>query len=199
MTIAADLSEHAYRQAAMFLSSLDDDWARHIAATGPCRHAAKPAREPYEALVRAIAYQQLHAKAGDAILGRLLALYPGVDFPSPGQLLDTDETALRGCGFSATKLATIRGIAQASLDGVVPTRGKALGPFAWTKPHVTRGAHAREGARHAGRGPDRAARHPARRRAVDGGDAADLHAGALRHPARRRLRRARRLSAAQAS
>ncbi len=127
MTIAADLSEHAYRQAAMFLSSLDDDWARHIAATGPCRHAAKPAREPYEALVRAIAYQQLHAKAGDAILGRLLALYPGAAFPSPGQLLDTDEAALRGCGFSATKLATIRGIAQASLDGVVPTRGEALG------------------------------------------------------------------------
>ncbi len=126
MTIAADLSEHAYRQAAMFLSSLDDDWARHIAATGPCRHAAKPAREPYEALVRAIAYQQLHAKAGDAILGRLLALYPGAAFPSPGQLLDTDEAALRGCGFSATKLATIRGIAQASLDGVVPTRGEAL-------------------------------------------------------------------------
>ncbi|WP_425335506.1 hypothetical protein, partial [Ralstonia solanacearum] len=61
------------------------------------------------------------------------------------------------------------------------------------------GAHPRGGARHAGRGPDRAARHPARRRAVDGGDAADLHAGALRHPARRRLRRARRLSAAQAS
>ncbi len=126
MTIAADLSAHAYRQAAAFLSSLDDDWARHITATGPCRHAAKPAREPYEALVRAIAYQQLHAKAGDAILGRLLALYPGTDFPSPGQLLDTDETALRGCGFSATKLATIRGIAQASLDGVVPTRGEAL-------------------------------------------------------------------------
>ncbi|AXV76205.1 MULTISPECIES: DNA-3-methyladenine glycosylase family protein [Ralstonia solanacearum species complex] len=126
MTIAADLSEHTYRQATAFLSSLDDDWARHIAATGPCRHAAKPARAPYEALVRAIAYQQLHARAGDAILGRLLALYPGVDFPSPGQLLDTGEATLRGCGFSATKLATIRGLAQATLDGVVPTRDEAL-------------------------------------------------------------------------
>ncbi|KHK50712.1 DNA-3-methyladenine glycosylase [Ralstonia sp. A12] len=126
MTIAADLSDDAYTRAADFLSSLDDDWARHIAATGPCRHAAKPAREPYEALVRAIAYQQLHAKAGDAILGRFLALYPGTGFPSPAQVLATDEATQRDCGFSATKLATIRGIAQATLDGVVPTRDAAL-------------------------------------------------------------------------
>lgn len=124
--IATDLSERAYRQAADFLAALDDDWARHIAAIGPCRHAAKPAREPYEALVRAIAYQQLHAKAGDAILGRFLALYPGMSFPAPAQVLATDESALRGCGFSATKLATIRGIAQAALDGIVPTRDAAL-------------------------------------------------------------------------
>lgn len=124
--IAADLSERAYQQAADFLAALDDDWARHIAAVGPCRHAAKPAREPYEALVRAIAYQQLHAKAGDAILGRFLALYPGADFPAPAQVLATDESVLRNCGFSATKLATIRGIAQAALDGVVPTRENAL-------------------------------------------------------------------------
>lgn len=126
MTIAADLSEHAYQQAAAFLATLDEDWARHIAAIGPCGHAAKPAREPYEALMRAIAYQQLHAKAGDAILGRFLALYPDAEFPAPQQVLATEESALRGCGFSATKLATIRGIAQATVDGVVPTREQAL-------------------------------------------------------------------------
>nr|WP_311528063.1 DNA-3-methyladenine glycosylase [uncultured Ralstonia sp.] len=126
MTIAADLSERAYQQAATFLAMLDEDWARHIAAIGPCGHAAKPAREPYEALIRAIAYQQLHAKAGDAILGRFLALYPDAEFPAPQQVVATDESALRGCGFSATKLATIRGIAQAALDGVVPTREHAL-------------------------------------------------------------------------
>ncbi|WP_269759651.1 DNA-3-methyladenine glycosylase [Variovorax sp. E3] len=119
-SIAADLSPGAYQRATRFLSDLDEDWARHIAAIGPCRHEAKPAREPYEALVRAIAYQQLHAKAGDAILGRLLALYPGASFPAPGQLLASDAELQRACGFSATKLATIRGIAQATVDGVVP-------------------------------------------------------------------------------
>ncbi|MCY0856353.1 DNA-3-methyladenine glycosylase family protein [Cupriavidus sp. D39] len=124
--IATDLSPEAYSQAAEFLSGLDSDWARHVAATGPCRHAAKPAREPFEALVRAIAYQQLHAKAGDAILARLLALYPDVAFPAAQQLLATDPELQRACGFSATKLATLRGIAQATVDGIVPTRTEAL-------------------------------------------------------------------------
>jgi len=124
-TITADLSPSAFRRAAEFLSGLDEDWASHIAAVGQCRHEAKPAREPYEALVPAIAYQQLHAKAGDAILGRLLALYPGMAFPSPEQLLATDPESQRACGFSAAKLATIRGIAQARVEGIVPSLEEA--------------------------------------------------------------------------
>ncbi len=125
--IAADLSPRAYQRAAKFLSELDEDWAHHIATIGPCRHEPKPAREPYEALVRAIAYQQLHAKAGDAILGRLLALYPDAVFPAPEQLLATDPQAQRACGFSAAKLATIRDIAQATVEGVVPGLEEAQG------------------------------------------------------------------------
>ena len=123
--VAVDMSPCAYRQATEFLSSLDAHWARHIALVGPCRHQAKSAREPYEALVRAIAYQQLHPKAGDAILGRLLALYPDVSFPSAKQLQATDPAIQRACGFSATKLVTIRSIAQAAMDGVVPSLDEA--------------------------------------------------------------------------
>lgn len=73
-----------FLEARAFLAGLDPDWARHVEAVGPCLHQAKPAREPCEALVRAIAYQQLHARAGDAILGRFLGLY-GQTFPSPGR------------------------------------------------------------------------------------------------------------------
>jgi DNA-3-methyladenine glycosylase II len=113
--------------AAEFLSGLDADWARHIAATGPCGHRPKPAREPYEALVRAVAYQQLHTKAGDTILARFLALYPGAPFPSPQGLLDTDPALQRQCGFSARKLETLRGIASATLEGVVPSLAEARG------------------------------------------------------------------------
>jgi DNA-3-methyladenine glycosylase II len=115
-----------YPLASAFLASLDEDWARHIAAIGPCLHRPKPARDPYEALVRAIAYQQLHARAGDAILGRLLGLFPEQDFPRAEQILATDFDVLRTCGFSASKIATIQGIAQASLNGVVPDYPTAL-------------------------------------------------------------------------
>lgn len=121
----ADLSPDAYHAATHYLASLDPDWARHIQATGPCLHRATPEREPYEALVRAIAYQQLHARAAEAILGRLLALFPGQPFPAPAQLLALSPEALRGCGFSASKLATLQGIAQASLQGIVPSRDEA--------------------------------------------------------------------------
>ena len=109
-----------YQAASEFLASIDEDWRRHISAIGPCLHQPYAARDPYEALVRSIAYQQLHARAGDAIVGRLLALFPLDTFPRPGQLLATEVEQLRGCGFSASKIATIQGIAQAALDGVVP-------------------------------------------------------------------------------
>ena len=119
-------SRATHAGASAFLASIDADWARLVAQVGPCGHESKPAREPYEALVRAVAYQQLHVKAGDAILARLLALHPRRAFPSPAQLLDADFDAMRACGFSARKVETIRGIAAATLDGVVPGLSTAL-------------------------------------------------------------------------
>jgi 3-methyladenine DNA glycosylase/8-oxoguanine DNA glycosylase len=65
--IVSELSKTALEQASQALARLDDDRARHIGSIGLCRLEPKPAREPYEALVRAVAYQQLHARAGDAI------------------------------------------------------------------------------------------------------------------------------------
>ena len=76
-----------YRLAASHLSLIDEDWSRLIKSVGPCMHQPEPAREPYEALVRAVAYQQLHAWAADAIIGRFLDLYPDGAFPHPTQLL----------------------------------------------------------------------------------------------------------------
>jgi len=114
-----------YHEASTFLANLDEDWQRHVESVGPCLLQPKPTREPYEALVRAIAYQQLHAKAGDAILGRLLALFAPAAFPDPRELLAIDGVLLRNCGFSASKIATLQGIAQATLDGVVPDYASA--------------------------------------------------------------------------
>ena len=116
---------HNYGPASAFLAAQDPQWAAHIQRIGPCLHAPKPTREPYEALVRAIAYQQLHARAGDAILGRLLALYPGQAFPSPAHIIATAAQDLRACGFSASKLATLQGLAAAALNGVIPSYEQA--------------------------------------------------------------------------
>jgi len=114
-----------YAAAARRLARVDDDWARLVRLVGPCTHEPKPAREPYEALVRAVSYQQLHVKAGDAIVARLLALFPGSPFPSPEALLATAPDVLRSCGFSWRKVETLRGIAAAALAGVVPSRAAA--------------------------------------------------------------------------
>jgi DNA-3-methyladenine glycosylase II len=82
-------------------------------------------REPYEALVRAIAHQQVHGRAAEAMLGRLLALVPGEAFPPPGAVLALPDGALRGCGFSGAKVAAILDIAAAAAAGRVPSRRAA--------------------------------------------------------------------------
>lgn len=115
-----------YDNSIAFLAKVDDDWARLIELVGPCRHDSKAAREPYEALVRAIAYQQLTARAGDAIIGRLKALFEDRDFPRPEELIAADFDAMRACGFSASKIATIKAIAEGALTGIVPSREDAV-------------------------------------------------------------------------
>lgn len=115
---------HDHQAATDFLANLDADWARLIITIGPCTFAAKQTREPYETLIRTLAYQQLHAKAGDAILSRLLAIYGNV-FPAPQQLLDTAFDRLRQCGFSARKIATMYAIATGALNGLIPSGQEA--------------------------------------------------------------------------
>jgi DNA-3-methyladenine glycosylase II len=95
-----------------------------IRQIGPC--TLRPVkREPYEALVRAIAHQQVHGRAAEAILGRFIALYPGHDFPPADQVLATPVDAMRACGLSGSKVAAIRDIAEKSVGGLVPTRRAA--------------------------------------------------------------------------
>jgi DNA-3-methyladenine glycosylase II len=96
-----------------------------ITRIGPPRLEIERRRSPYAALVSAIAHQQLHGRAALAILGRFAALYPDDDFPTPEQILATEETILRGCGFSGSKIACIRAIAAAAADGTIPTRRQA--------------------------------------------------------------------------
>ncbi|MDI3305845.1 MAG: DNA-3-methyladenine glycosylase [Acetobacteraceae bacterium] len=94
---------------------------RLIRDIGPC--TLQPVRrEPYEALVRAIAHQHVHGRAAEAILGRFLALFPGHPFPPPEQVLALPAETMRACGFSASKIAAIRDIAEKTVGGLVPSR-----------------------------------------------------------------------------
>ena len=111
--------------AAKHLTACDPDWGVLIELIGPRERAAPNEREPFHALVHAVAHQQLHRRAAQAIFTRFLALFPGGPFPSPASILAVDADTLRRCGFSLPKIATIRGIAQGALAGVVPTRREA--------------------------------------------------------------------------
>lgn len=97
---------------------------RLVKRIGPCTLIPQP-REPYEALVRAIAHQQVHGRAAEAMLTRLLALHPGEGFPPPAFLTALPLEALRGCGFSGSKCAAIHDIAHKSAAGLVPSLEEA--------------------------------------------------------------------------
>lgn len=109
------------------LRAADPDLALLIVRVGPCRLRVDRAREPFESLMRAVAHQQLHGRAAEAILGRTIALLAGEEggFPSPEALLRADPAALRACGFSMGKIAAIRAVAEATLTGLVPSRRRA--------------------------------------------------------------------------
>jgi DNA-3-methyladenine glycosylase II len=95
-----------------------------IRAAGAC--TLRPIkREPYEALVRAIAHQQVHGRAAEAILGRFIASFPGHPFPPAEAVLMAPPEQLRACGLSGSKVAAIRDIAEKAVGGLVPNRKAA--------------------------------------------------------------------------
>jgi DNA-3-methyladenine glycosylase II len=103
------------------LRATDPMLDRLITRVGPCRLAPDRKRTPYEALVRAVMFQQIHGKAANAILGRFVALVPEEPFPSPAAVLALPDEALRGVGLSRQKLGYIRDIAAHAHAGTIPT------------------------------------------------------------------------------
>ena len=77
-----------------------------------------PAEDEFQALLRAIVFQQLAGKAASAIHGRVVALFEGA--PSPAGLLALAPERLRGAGLSAAKQAAVIDLARKFIDGTVP-------------------------------------------------------------------------------
>lgn len=92
---------------------------------GPCALTVHNA-QPFEALAQSIVYQQLNGTAAATIFGRVLDIYAPKPFPSPHDLLATDDARLRAAGLSRAKMLAMKSLAQHALEGVVPTRAEAL-------------------------------------------------------------------------
>ncbi len=116
-------------RAARHLTEADPALGAWIARIGPLEPRPRDHDQPYEALLSAVAHQQLHGNAARAMLGRLQALIAGEHgnpaLPAPAALLALTDAQLRACGFSANKAAALRDIAANAAAGVIPSRAAA--------------------------------------------------------------------------
>jgi DNA-3-methyladenine glycosylase II len=107
----------AFVRAAEELAAREPVIARLLDAAGPPMVTA-PQRTPFEALARAICFQQLSGKAAATIYGRFEAAVGGA--VTPEAILSTPLEELRGAGLSAAKAASVIDLAEKVLDGTVP-------------------------------------------------------------------------------
>jgi len=103
------------------LHGVDPSLSRLIRAVGEFTLTPPKGQTPYEALMRAIVYQQLSGKAAATILGRVLALMPNGGSPArPEDLPALEDAQLRGAGLSQNKMLALRDLATKTMDGTVP-------------------------------------------------------------------------------
>jgi DNA-3-methyladenine glycosylase II len=118
------------------LCAVDPKLGKLIDRVGPYRVRISAKQSPFEALVEAIIYQQVHGKAAAAIHGRLLAGFSDLAHmadprepmhhrhPTPEELLDCPNEQLRAAGLSAAKALALRDLAAKTIDGTVPPLAK---------------------------------------------------------------------------
>ena len=109
-----------HEKAIQHLTAADPVLGRLIASVGRCRLRADRRQTPFEALVEAVAHQQLTGRAARTILNRVKSLHPQKPFPSPDDLLRTPEEHLRAAGLSRAKTMAVKDISAKTLGGVVP-------------------------------------------------------------------------------
>ncbi len=105
------------------LRKADKALAAVIDRAGKHHPTIEPMHSVFEALGRAIVYQQLSGRAAGAIHRKYAALFPD-HRPTPERLVKLPDAKVRAAGLSAAKLAAIRDLAKKSLDGEVPTLAK---------------------------------------------------------------------------
>jgi DNA-3-methyladenine glycosylase II len=107
----------SFPAAARALAEREPVIARLLGAVGP-PDVRPPQRTPFEALARAICFQQLSGKAAGTIYGRFEQVVGGSI--TPEAVLGTPIETLRSAGLSAAKAASVTDLAAKVLDGSVP-------------------------------------------------------------------------------
>jgi DNA-3-methyladenine glycosylase II len=108
------------RAAPIHLRRADPVLARIIGEVGPLRISLR--RERFQALVRAILFQQLAGHAAQSIYERFVGLFPAGRFPSPRQVLDMPPERLLAAGLSRAKAAYVRDLAEHVARGALDFR-----------------------------------------------------------------------------
>jgi 3-methyladenine DNA glycosylase/8-oxoguanine DNA glycosylase len=107
------------------LSRTDQRLARLIAQVGSFHFKLDECDSVYESLLEAIMHQSIAGKAAQAIWARIKAFGSNGQCPTPAELLRVSEEDLRKAGLSRAKVASVRDLAQKTIDGVVPTLAEA--------------------------------------------------------------------------
>jgi DNA-3-methyladenine glycosylase II len=105
------------------LADADPKLKKLMDRAGPFTLRVTSSQSPFQALVEAIVYQQLHGKAAATIHRRLLEGFHslGLDHPDPEHLLDCPNEQLRAAGLSHNKSLALRDLAAKTIDGTVPS------------------------------------------------------------------------------
>jgi DNA-3-methyladenine glycosylase II len=109
-----------HKEAIDHLRERDPKLARIIDRIGDCRMEPRTVGSHFDALLRAIVYQQLSGKAAATIHGRVEALY-GNRPPTPEEILATDDEKLRAAGLSWQKISYIKDLASKVASGELST------------------------------------------------------------------------------
>jgi DNA-3-methyladenine glycosylase II len=107
------------RAAVRHLKRADPVLARVITRVGPCRFETRRDGTHFDAVARAIIYQQLSGKAAATIHRRMCEAFGGRN-PEPAELLAMPDEPLRAAGVSRQKLGYLRDLAARVHSGEVP-------------------------------------------------------------------------------
>jgi DNA-3-methyladenine glycosylase II len=111
------MTSEVFRTARRHLSRRDLILKKLISTVGPC--TLQPHPDGFVALVRSIISQQISTKAARAIAGRLEQAL-GRQGITPKAVLKLSDERMRGAGLSASKVKSLRDLAEKVQEGLVP-------------------------------------------------------------------------------